>query len=170
MLGALCALLLLSPGGAAHAQDDRPGRSHLREEAVALVDSLGTLEAWLLREDRELREMDLALGEQLMRGIVAADPTVVRDAARLPELEREAAAARATGDLRRLRAVLREHAAIEARYVAAREAALGDSAMAAGITRFQRMLQQRLAARFPAAAALLRRLRTLENALAETPP
>lgn len=170
-LGRLLALCACAIAGACG--DAQPGsmraapspvdRAGLRARADALAERLEKIEARALREP-ELRRMNQALGAQLMDGMVAADPRLEEELARVPKLTARAAAARRGGDSAGLREARRELGAISRRFSRAREAALRDRQLAVRVSVFDHLLRERMLSIDPAAARLLARYqRVLEQ-------
>ena len=138
-------------------------RPVLRGQADELAERLEKLEARALR-DPELQRMNLALGADLMDGMVAADPRLPRALERVPELEARAAAAQRRGDAAGVREARRELGKISRRFRTAREAALRDRELAGRVTIFNDLLRERMLRTDPAAARLLARYqRVLEQ-------
>jgi hypothetical protein len=168
--GALVTFALGCAAAPAAAQDGDGGRAEWRREAERIVSRLERIEGRLLESDAELRRLDVALGADLMAGILEADPALARDADRLPRLDAQMEAARQRGDSAALRRAETEMAGMQRRWTEAHARALRDPALDTKVRVFQALLRERMRETDPAAAGLLDRLEVLERRLARQAP
>jgi hypothetical protein len=153
---------LLLQAGCAQAQG--PVTETKRAEAARIEAALAEIESRAL-SDSDLRSMNQALGEELMSGMLRADPGLAAAAERLPLLEEARARAIDAGDAAAAADAARRIAAIQQQYLRAQRAALREGALAERVDRFNALLRRRMIETEEAADGLLRRYAELQHLL-----
>jgi hypothetical protein len=118
-------------------------------------------------EDPELAARRDSLGTHIRVAMETIDPSLSQSMSRIEEMEQQAAAAEAQSDQAKLTQLRAEAKRIEQQFLSAQEQALQRPELAAEVSAFQTLLEERILATSPDAPRLLARFQELEEKLAE---
>lgn len=136
------------------------------EEIQQIHVRLSELQARAL-EDPELSARRDSLGIHIKIAMEAIDPTLLNSMSRIEEMERQAAEAEAQSNDAKLTELRVEAQQIEEQFFAAQQQALQRPDLAARVSAFQTLLEQKIIAADPEAPDLLARFQELEARLSE---
>jgi hypothetical protein len=116
-------------------------------------------------QDPELSARQDSLGMRIRLAMESIDPALPQQMGRIEEMEGQAAAAEARSDQAALQQLNAEAQQIQQQFLAAQQKALQQPELAAELTAFQTLLEQKILAVDPAAPQLLARFQELERKL-----
>jgi hypothetical protein len=167
----LLTLAAIAAPGAVSAQDSAAaGLPPQANEWLAEIQQIHVQLAEL--QERALQDPDLAarrdsLGNHIRVAMETIDPSLSQSMGRIEEMERQAAEAEAQSDSAKLTQLRGEAQQIEQQFIDAQQQALQLPDLAAEVTAFQQLLQEKILATSADAPRLLARFQELEQKLTE---